>query len=102
MPSFQACSIPAPMSFCSSDLSCDLDNMCEIESCDVDQAIISVGESEGEYDEIKNYSIERDPSYPVRVTLQYYKATSNGIISPKVVEEIAIQMVTARSFASKD
>jgi len=72
------------------------------ETCDVDHAIISVGESEGKYDEIKNYSIERDPNYPVRVTLQYYKATSNGIISPEVVEEIAIQMVTARSFASKD
>ena len=71
------------------------------ESCDVDQAIISVGASEGPFDELKNLSIERNPDYPVRVTLQYYKATSNGIVTSDIVEEIAVQMITARSFAEK-
>jgi len=72
---------------------------CVAESCDVDQAIVSVGQAEGKFDELNYNKIERDERYPVRVTLQYYKATSNGVIDETVVEEIAVQMITARSFA---
>jgi len=69
------------------------------EVCDVDQAMISVGDAEGEFSELKGLTIERDSNYPVRVTLQYYKATSNGELNDRVMEEIAVQMITARSFA---
>jgi len=69
------------------------------EACDVDQAMISVGDGEGRFSELKGLSIERDNRYPVRVTLQYYKATSNGEVNESVIEEIAVQMITARSFA---
>lgn len=70
--------------------------------CDVDQAMISVGADEGPFNELRSASIVRDHRYPIRVTLQYYKATSNGIVNANVLEEIAIQIATARSFTSHD
>lgn len=48
---------------------------------DVENAVISHGEIEGPFTEIDNLAIERDPRYPVRVTVQFYKATSNGVVS---------------------
>ncbi|MBI3721370.1 MAG: hypothetical protein HY248_02360, partial [Fimbriimonas ginsengisoli] len=48
---------------------------------DVEAAVIGHGEAEGPFTEIDNLSIERDDRYPVRVTVQFYKATSNGVVS---------------------
>lgn len=48
---------------------------------DVENAVIGHGEIEGPFTEIDNLAIERDPRYPVRVTVQFYKATSNGVVS---------------------
>jgi hypothetical protein len=36
--------------------------------------------------------IERDERYPIRVTVQFYKATSNGIVSEADVQSIADQI----------
>jgi len=70
----------------------------ENRSVDVEHAIIEIGQSEGIFDEIQNLDIERDTQYPVRVTLQYYKATSNGAINSEVIGEIYQQLVDARQF----
>jgi hypothetical protein len=59
---------------------------------DVEAAVIGHGEVEGPFTEIDDLEIERDPDYPVRVTVQFYKATSNGVISEADVEEIADQI----------
>ena len=66
---------------------------------DVESAIIKVGESEGIHREIGNCEIERDPQFPVRVTLQYYKATSNGCVDDKVMSDIAAELQAARKWA---
>jgi len=59
---------------------------------DVEAAVIGHGEVEGPFTEIDGLRIERDPDYPIRVTVQFYKATSNGVISEADVEEIANQI----------
>lgn len=48
---------------------------------DVEAAVIGHGEVEGPFTEIDNLAIERDPRYPIRVTVQFYKGTSNGVVS---------------------
>lgn len=59
---------------------------------DVENAVIGHGQMEGPYTEIDNLNIERDPRYPVRVTVQFYKATSNGIVSAEDMNQIHEQL----------
>jgi hypothetical protein len=59
---------------------------------DVEAAVISHGALEGPFTEIDGLPIERDDRYPIRVTVQFYKATSNGIISEADMQEIADQI----------
>ena len=59
---------------------------------DVEAAVIGHGPVEGPFTEIDGLEIERDESFPIRVTIQFYKATSNGVISAADVEEIAAQI----------
>jgi hypothetical protein len=55
-------------------------NVCECQKSNVEDAIVKVGKSEGQFREIGGLEIERDERYPIRVTLQYYKATDNGVV----------------------
>ena len=48
---------------------------------DVEQAVIGHGDDLGPFREMGNLQLQRDPRFPVRVTVQLYKATSNGVIS---------------------
>jgi hypothetical protein len=55
----------------------------EEEAADVEDAIVKVGEAEGSFDEVAGIAIERDPQFPVRVTLQVHTtahahATAHG------------------------
>lgn len=59
---------------------------------DVESAVIGHGEAEGPFTEIDNLAIERDDRYPVRVTVQFYKATSNGVVSEGDMTEIKRQI----------
>jgi hypothetical protein len=68
-------------------------------SVDVESAIIKVGESEGKHEEIHNVEIERDTRFPVRVTMQYYKATSNGAVNDSVMSQIKDELQAARKWA---
>ena len=70
------------------------------EKSDVEAAVIGHGKVEGPFTEIDNLKIERDPKYPIRVTVQFYKATSNGVVSAKDMEEIAAQI--KRVYAEAD
>ena len=56
---------------------------------DVEAAVIGHGKVEGPFTEIAGLDIERDPKFPVRVTVQFYKATSNGLVSEQDMAEIA-------------
>lgn len=59
---------------------------------DVEQAVIGHGEIEGPFTEIDGLAIERDPDFPIRVTVQFYKATSNGIVNEADMQAIAEQI----------
>jgi hypothetical protein len=59
---------------------------------DVEAAVIGHGEVEGPFTEIDGLEIERDERFPIRVTVQFYKATSNGIVSAADMQEIAEQI----------
>ena len=66
---------------------------------DVEAAIIKVGEDEGPFSEINDIEMERDERFPIRVTMQYYKATSNGLIDLSVAQSIAEELQGARKLA---
>jgi hypothetical protein len=59
---------------------------------DVEEAVIGHGKVEGPFTEIDGLDIERDDRYPVRVTVQFYKATSNGVVSEQDMSDIATQI----------
>jgi hypothetical protein len=67
---------------------------------DVEDAVIGHGELEGPFTEIDNLSIERDERFPVRVTVQFYKATSNGVVSKGDLQAIKEQI--DRVYAQSD
>jgi len=58
------------------------------ERSNVEAAVIGHGDIEGPFTEIDNLAIERDDRFPVRVTVQFYKATSNGVVSEADVRQI--------------
>ncbi len=58
----------------------------------VENAVIGHGETEGPYKEISDLAIERDPRYPVRVTVQFYKATSNGVVNASDIAAVRDQI----------
>ncbi|HMP03296.1 MAG TPA: hypothetical protein PKD86_15285 [Gemmatales bacterium] len=59
---------------------------------DVEEAVIGSGKVEGPFTEIDNLEIERDDRFPVRVTVQFYQATSNGVVSPEDMSRFASQI----------
>ncbi len=59
---------------------------------DVEAAVIGHGAVEGPFTEIDGLAIERDPDFPIRVTVQFYKATSNGVVSEGDLREIREQI----------
>jgi len=64
----------------------------EEEACDLDEAVIGHGQVEGPFTEIDHLAIKRDPRFPIRVTVQFYKATSNGIVSASEMTALADQI----------
>jgi hypothetical protein len=93
---------PMPMAYQSS-LSCvpcpPMMSRSASRAVDVESAIVKIGESEGKHLEIHDLEIERDHSFPIRVTMQYYKATSNGAVNDQVMSDIAAELQSARKWA---
>ena len=61
-------------------------------SSDVETAVLGHGPTEGPHKEINDLSIVRDRRFPIRVTVQFYKATSNGVINNADVAELKAQI----------
>ncbi len=59
---------------------------------DVDVAVLGHGPAEGTYTELDGLTIERDPAFPVRVTVQFYQATATGLASDADVARMAAQI----------
>ena len=47
------------------------------------------GELQGPFTELAGLTIERDPRFPVRVTVQFYQATSSGRVTPAELGKLA-------------
>lgn len=58
----------------------------------VETAVIGHGKSEGRFKEINGLEIARDTRFPVRITAQFYKATSNGVVSAADVAALRDQI----------
>ena len=59
------------------------------EKSDVEQAVLGHGRARGPFEEGGNLRLERDPKFPIRITVQFYKATSNGVADEKDLDAIA-------------
>jgi hypothetical protein len=59
------------------------------EKSDVEQAVLGHGPNLGPYAEGFGGRLVRDPKFPIRITVQFYKATSNGVVSDKDLDGIA-------------
>ncbi len=59
---------------------------------DVEEAVIGHGSIEGPFTEIDGLSIRRDPRFPIRITVQFYKATETGVLDPADVRELSEQI----------
>jgi len=59
---------------------------------DVEAAVIGHGSVEGPFTEIDGLAIRRDGRFPIRVTVQFYKATSDGIVTEGDMQAIADQI----------
>ncbi len=70
------------------------------QASDVEAAVIGHGKVEGPFTEIDGLAIARDPNFPIRVTVQFYKATSNGVVSTGDMQQIQRQI--ARVYADAD
>lgn len=62
------------------------------EAPDIDTAVLGHGPSEGPYTELDGLTIARDTRFPVRVTLQFYQATSNGVVDKAAMKVMAAQI----------
>jgi hypothetical protein len=56
---------------------------------DVEQAVLGHGQEMGPFAETGGMALVRDSRFPVRVTVQFYKATSNGVVSEQNLTEVA-------------
>ena len=63
--------------------------MKKAEKSDVEQAVLGHGRNRGPFNEGRGMTLERDPRFPIRVTVQFYKATSNGVVDEKDLDKIA-------------
>ncbi len=56
---------------------------------DVERAVLGHGRVEGKFEEARGQRLERDERFPIRITVQFYKATSNGVVSEADLDAIA-------------
>jgi hypothetical protein len=61
----------------------------EAEKSDVEQAVLGHGKNRGPFEEGRGLRLERDDRFPIRITVQFYKATSNGVVDEQDLDAIA-------------
>lgn len=59
------------------------------EHSDVEQAVLGHGPNLGPFNEGHRLRLTRDPKFPIRITVQFYKATSNGVVSDTDLDSIS-------------
>ena len=66
----------------------------------VEAAVVGHGELEGPFREIDGNRLIRDDRFPIRVTVQFYKATDNGVATADDIRQIAEQITRVYEDAS--
>ncbi|MFO0587817.1 MAG: hypothetical protein U0441_09770 [Polyangiaceae bacterium] len=61
----------------------------EAERSDVEQAVLGHGPNLGPFNEGHGLRLVRDPKFPIRITVQFYKATSNGVVDASDLDGIS-------------
>jgi hypothetical protein len=89
MPPPQAPMAAAPGGGAPAKKSAAMDSAAEAERSDVEQAVLGHGPNLGPYNEGRGLRLVRDPNFPIRITVQFYKATSNGVADEKDLDAIA-------------
>jgi len=56
---------------------------------DLEVAVLGHGELQGPFTELAGLEVERDPRFPVRVTVQFYQATASGKVTGRELEHLA-------------
>lgn len=82
---------PAPMSM-SDELAGAAAGLGSAERSDVERAVVGHSLEEGPMNEVRNQRIRRDPRFPIRVTVQFYRATSNGVVSEEDLNAAVAQI----------
>jgi hypothetical protein len=59
------------------------------EKSDVEQAVLGHGQALGPFSEGAGTTLVRDETFPIRVTVQFYKATSNGVVDDKDLDLVS-------------
>ncbi|OGQ13489.1 MAG: hypothetical protein A2138_16865 [Deltaproteobacteria bacterium RBG_16_71_12] len=67
---------------------------------DLERAVIGHGDALGKFEEGRGLRLVRDARFPVRVTVQFYKATSNGVVSDEDLASAAADI--ARVYQDAD
>jgi hypothetical protein len=86
---------PLRLGYMGYDMACEnsvMPAMKAAQNSGVENAVIGHGRVEGPFTEIAGLDIERDPAFPIRVTVQFYKATGNGAVSESDIRQIAEQI----------
>ncbi|BAU13074.1 hypothetical protein LEP3755_36110 [Leptolyngbya sp. NIES-3755] len=81
------------------DYDSDYSNYNRRRRSDMEDAVIGHGEDQGEHLELGGHKLERDDRSPIRVTVQFYKATSNGIVDDQDLQNICHCIDTAYTSA---
>ncbi|MDI3288415.1 hypothetical protein [Polyangium sp. 15x6] len=80
---------PMPMATATTKPSKKAADLAVTEDSDVEQAVLGHGPNLGPYNEGRDLKLVRDPKFPIRVTVQFYKATSNGVVDESDLDGIA-------------
>jgi hypothetical protein len=83
----EAEAMPAPPA--QSAPSASADSPVAMEKSDVEQAVLGHGQALGPFSEGFGSELVRDETFPIRVTVQFYKATSNGVVDDKDLDLVS-------------
>jgi len=90
--------VNSPTSDLCYDYDCDLKNSNCVMECEseclssergMDDAILQKGEGHSDFKGTNNKLLERDPKFPIRCTLQFYKVTDSKVIPEAVFQSMA-------------
>ncbi len=56
---------------------------------DLEVAVLGHGDLQGPFTELAGLAVERDPRFPVRVTVQFYQATATGVVGEPELARLA-------------